>query len=212
MLHPNESNEIIGRFSAPTLASVYYTAQPSGTVWSMAWPMQPTSGVSLVPILSWAWINAYIFCSCWRLARRPLSRAKHNHSDGIAMDELTIVVRQTIKLCENHTKFGVRETIVRLYHECLAVVLKLSYDSLATIVWFKWLMLIPSTMRLSYDSHMTVVRHFHDSHKTKNRRAKKVHVQFSSHDSATMLKIACDCRMTTTDDPRFDKNSCRGAA
>ena len=35
---------------------------------------------------------------------------------------------------------------------------------------------------------------------------------YKSHDSATMLKIPCDCRMTITDDPQFDKNSCCGTA
>ena len=90
-------------------------------------------------------------------------------------------------MCEHRMKLGIREIIVRLYYECLVTVVRLSYDSPATIVLLKWFMLVPTTMSLSHNSRTTVMRQ-------KNRRAKKVHVQFSSHDSAPMLKISCNCR------------------
>ena len=62
--------------------------------------------------------------------------------------------------------------------------------------------------RQSHDYGRTLSRQPQDSDTTKNRRAKKVHVQFLTHDSAMMLKILCDWCATITDDPRFDKISC----
>ena len=77
--------------------------------------------------------------------------------------------RQSI-LCEHRTKFGIRETIVRLYHECIATVVRLSYDSSTVVFFLKWFMLIPTTMCLSHDSRTIVVRHSDDSHKTVTRQ------------------------------------------
>ena len=103
-------------------------------------------------------------------------------------------------LCEHCTKFGIRETIVQLYYECLATVVRLLYDSPATIVLLKWFMLGPTTMCVSRNSRTTVVRHSHDSHKTVIRqkiveqKRNMSNFRSTTHDSATMLKISCNCR------------------
>ena len=53
------------------------------------------------------------------------------------------------------------------------------------------------TAQQSHDCGKTLSRQPQDSDTTKNRRAKKVHVQFSSHDTRQrhrMLKISRNCR------------------
>ena len=96
-------------------------------------------------------------------------------------DERTTVVRHTINVVRALYEICIRETIVRLYHECLATIVRLSYYSRATVVrlfLLKWFMLISI-------NNMFIARQSHNSHKTvirqKNRRAKKLHIQCSSH-------------------------------
>ncbi|CAC5408183.1 unnamed protein product [Mytilus coruscus] len=64
--------------------------------------------------------------------------AKHSFpSNCILLNKTTICCTTNVPLsydrqsmlCEHRTKFGICETIVRLYHECLATVVRLSYDS-----------------------------------------------------------------------------------
>ncbi|VDI43830.1 Hypothetical predicted protein [Mytilus galloprovincialis] len=108
-------------------------------------------------------------------------------------------------LCEHRTKFGIRETIVRLYHECLATVVGLSYDSRTTVVRFFFIKMVyvgthdnVFIARQSHDCDKTLSRQPPDSDTTKNRRAKKVHVLFSSHntrqrhDSQNIMRLSYD--------------------
>ena len=124
-------------------------------------------------------------------------------------------------LCDHRTKFGICETIVRLYHECLPTVVRLSYESRATVVrlfLLNWFMLVPTNnvfiARQSYDCVKTLSRQPQDSDMTKIVDQKRCMFNFrpTTHDGATMLKISFDCRTTITDDPRFDQISCRGSA
>ena len=93
-------------------------------------------------------------------------------------------------MCKHRTKFGIREKIVRLYHECLATVVGLSYDSRTTVVrlfLLKWVYVGSHDnvfiARQSLDCNKTLSPQPPDSDTTKYHRAKKVHVQFSSHDT-----------------------------
>ena len=103
-------------------------------------------------------------------------------------------------LGEHRTKFGIRDTIVRLYHECLVTVLRLSYDRRLTVVrLFLIKMVYVGThdnvfiARQSHDCGKTLSRQPQDSDTKKNRGAKRCMSNFypTKHDSATMLKISC---------------------
>ena len=125
-------------------------------------------------------------------------------------------------LCEHRTKFGIRETIVRLYYECLTTVVGLLYDSRATVVRFFFIKMV----YVCTHNNVFIARQSHDSGKTLSRQPqdsdtiKKIveqkrcmsNFRHTTHDSATMLKISCDCRTMITNDPRFDQFSCRAAA
>ena len=103
--------------------------------------------------------------------------------------------------------YDIREIVVwQSYDDCL---IKMVYVGTHDNVYIA---------QQSHDCGKTLSRQPQDSDTTKNRRAKKVHVQFSSydtrqrHDAQNIAQLSCDCRTTITYDPRFDQISCRGAA
>lgn len=104
-------------------------------------------------------------------------------------------------LCEHRTKFFICKTIVRLYHECLAKVVGLSYDSRATFVRFFFIKLVYVSTHdnVFSDSHQTVTRQ-----KIVDKKRCMSYFRPTTHDTATMLKKSCDCRTMITNDPRFD--------
>ena len=76
------------------------------------------------------------------------------------------------------------------YHECLATVVRLSSHRRATVVRLIFIKMVyvgthdnVFIARQSHDCGKTLSRQPQDSDTIKNRRAKKVHVQFSSHDT-----------------------------
>ena len=132
-------------------------------------------------------------------------------------DELTTVVRQAINVVrasyEIWYSWDNRATLSRVSCDSREIVVRQSCD----------VCLIEMVYNDTHDNvfnRTTVVRHFHDSHKTVTRQKiveqKKLHVQFSSHDTRqrhdaqNIVRLSCDCRTTTPDDPQFDQISCRG--
>ena len=77
-------------------------------------------------------------------------------------------------LCEHRTKCDIRETIVRLYHECLATVVGLSYDRRTTVVRLFFIKMVYDgthdnvfIARQSRDCGKTLSRQSQDSDTTK---------------------------------------------
>ena len=101
-------------------------------------------------------------------------------------------------LCEHRTKFGMRDTNVRLYHECLATVVGLAYDSRATVVRFFIKMVYVGThdnvfiARQFHDCGMTFSRQPQDSDMTKNCEQKRCmsHDTRRHHDAQTIVHLS----------------------
>ena len=213
-LHPYESNKITGRFPFQLLHQC--TILPKHQAPFDPWLNPPMSGVSILVTGTSSRVRQGAYSTGPNiivLVKKPSSLngmffqtfipAELYSSKKIVKCRTTNVPLSYDKqsmLCEHRTKFVILETIVRLYHECLAIVVRLSYDSPATIVLSKWFMLVPTMMCLSHNSRTTVVRHSHDNHNTVIRQKvveqKRCMSNFRSttHNSATMLKISCNCR------------------